>query len=82
MEHQWNDIDRAQLEYSENNCLNATLVTTSLTWPDLVLNPGLCSERPMTNWLSHGVALTIIITDHFKIGVARAHTHTHTLKSR
>jgi len=74
MEHQWNDIDRAKLQYSEKNCLNATLVTTNLTWPGLVLNPGLCSESPVTNRLTHGMALTIIITDYFNIG----HTHTHT----
>ena len=77
MGHQWSDIDRAKLQYSENNCLNATLVTTNLTWPGLVLNPGLCSERPMTNWLSHGMALTIILTGHFKIGVVHVSTHTH-----
>jgi len=67
MEHQRNDIDRAKLQYSEKNCLNATLVTTNPTWLGLVLNPGLCSERPVTNYLSHGMALTIIITDQFKI---------------
>jgi hypothetical protein len=33
-------------------CPSATLSTTNPTWTD----PGLCSERPTTNRLSHGAA--------------------------
>jgi hypothetical protein len=37
-------------------CPGATLSSTNLTWTDLVENPGLRSDRPATNILSHGSA--------------------------
>jgi len=37
-EHWQNDIDRAQLEYSEINRTNAILSTTNPTWTGLELN--------------------------------------------
>ena len=37
-------------------CLSATLSTTNPTWTDPGSNPGLRSERPATNRLSHGTA--------------------------
>jgi hypothetical protein len=37
-------------------CLNVTLSTTNPTWTDPGSNPGLRSERPTTNRLSHGTA--------------------------
>jgi hypothetical protein len=32
-------------------CPNATLSTTNPTWTDPGTNPGLCGERPATNYL-------------------------------
>jgi hypothetical protein len=37
-------------------CPRATLSTTNPTWIDPGANPGLLSERPATNCLSHGTA--------------------------
>jgi hypothetical protein len=37
-------------------CPSATLSTTNPTWTDLGLNPGLRSDRPVTNRLSRGTA--------------------------
>jgi hypothetical protein len=39
-------------------CPSATLPTTNPTWIDPGTNPGLRGERPATNDLSHGTALT------------------------
>jgi hypothetical protein len=39
-------------------CHSATLSTTNPTWIDLGLNPGLRGERPATNRLSHGTAMS------------------------
>jgi hypothetical protein len=39
-------------------CPSATLSTTNPTWTDPVSNPGLRGERPATNSLSHGTAVT------------------------
>jgi hypothetical protein len=37
-------------------CPISTLSTTNHTWTDPVTNPGLCSEKPVTNRLSYGMA--------------------------
>jgi hypothetical protein len=34
-------------------CHSVTLFTTNTTWTGLVVNLGLCSERPENNYLSH-----------------------------
>ena len=39
--------------WSKTN-LGATLSTINVTWTDMGLNPGLCSQRPATNHLSYG----------------------------
>jgi hypothetical protein len=36
---------------------SATLSTTNPTWTDPGANPGVCSDRLVTNSLSHGTAL-------------------------
>jgi hypothetical protein len=62
MEHRWNEIDRGKPKYSEKKtCLSATLSTTNTTWTDPGSKPGLCGERPATNRLSHGTALTTLL---------------------
>jgi hypothetical protein len=42
-------------------CPSATLSTTNPTWIDPGANPGLRGERPATNDVSHGTALTLHI---------------------
>jgi hypothetical protein len=54
-------IDRRKPKNSEENLSSATLSTTSPTWIDLGVNPGLRGERPATNDLSHGTTLTDIL---------------------
>jgi hypothetical protein len=41
-------------------CPSATISTTNPTWIDPGVNPGLRSERPATNDMSHGMALEMI----------------------
>jgi hypothetical protein len=43
-------------------CPSATLSTTNPTWTDPRLNPGLRGERPGTNRLSHGTAISNHLT--------------------
>jgi hypothetical protein len=40
-------------------CPTATLSTTNPTWTDSGSNPGLRGERPATNGLSHGTAVSV-----------------------
>jgi hypothetical protein len=56
MEHRWNEIDRGKPTTRKKTCPSATLSTTNPTWTDPGSNPGLRSERPETNRLSHGTA--------------------------
>jgi hypothetical protein len=42
-------------------CPSATLSTTNPTWTDPGSEPGLRGERPATNRLSHGKALSTLI---------------------
>jgi hypothetical protein len=53
-ERRWNDIDRGNRRTRRKTCPSATLSTTNSTWID----PGLRGERPATNDLSHGTALS------------------------
>jgi hypothetical protein len=56
MEHRWNETDRGKPKYSGGKPPSATLSTINPTWTDAGSNPGLRSERPNTNRLSHGTA--------------------------
>jgi hypothetical protein len=47
-------------EISRKTCPSATLSTINLTWTDLGLNSGLCSDRLATNHLSHGMAIFML----------------------
>jgi hypothetical protein len=53
----WNDIDCGKLNNSEKTYPSATLSTKNPTWKDQGMNPGLHSERLVTNHLSHNMAL-------------------------
>jgi hypothetical protein len=57
MEHRWNAIDKGKPKHSGKKCLSATLSTNNPTWND----PGLRSQRPTTNRLSHGTAEASLI---------------------
>jgi hypothetical protein len=59
MEHRWNEIDREKPTTRRKTCPSATLSTTNLTWTDQGSIPGLRGERPATNRLSHGTAITL-----------------------
>jgi hypothetical protein len=61
-ETQWNDIDRINLR---KTCPSAILSTTNPTWTDPGANPGLHSERPVTNHLNHGMALNSRLIEQF-----------------
>jgi hypothetical protein len=41
-------------------CSSANMSTTNLTWTDQVSNPGLRSDIPATDRLSHGSALSTL----------------------
>lgn len=56
MVHWWNNTDREKLKYLVEKCTSATLYTTNPTWTGPGSNPGLCNERSVTNYLSHGKA--------------------------
>jgi hypothetical protein len=49
-------IDGENRRNWRKSCPSATLSTTNATWIDLGANPGLRSERPVTNGLRHGTA--------------------------
>jgi hypothetical protein len=50
-------IFSGETEVLGENLPSATLSTTNPTWIDPGANPGLRSERPATNRLSHGTAI-------------------------
>jgi hypothetical protein len=54
----WNENWHRKPKYSEKTCPNATLSTTSRTWPDPGWNPGRRGGKPATNRLSYGAALS------------------------
>jgi hypothetical protein len=49
----------------EKTCPNTTLPTTNPTQMDPGSNPGLRSDRPATNCLSHGTALVVLLSADF-----------------
>jgi hypothetical protein len=51
-------IFAGETEVLGENLPSATLSTTNPPWIDPGANPGLRGERPATNRLSHGTALT------------------------
>jgi hypothetical protein len=55
IEHWWNYTDRENQITQGKTCHSATLSTTSPTYTDLGLSPGLCTERLVTNHLRHGI---------------------------
>jgi hypothetical protein len=60
-ERRWNDILTGENRRARRKtCPSATLPTTNPTWIGPGTNPGLRGERPATNDLSHGTALTIL----------------------
>jgi hypothetical protein len=52
---EWNWQGKTEV-LGEKTCPSTTLSTTNYTWNDPGSNPGLTSERPATNGLSHGTA--------------------------
>jgi hypothetical protein len=57
-------------ELRRKTCPCATLSTTNSAWIDPGANLGLRGERPATNDLSHGTALSWTYTDHIKSSTA------------
>jgi hypothetical protein len=53
----WKYIDRRKQRTLRRACSSATLSTTNATRTEPDMNPGLCGERPVTNHLSHGMAI-------------------------
>jgi hypothetical protein len=58
MEHRWNEIDKENPKYSKKNLSQCHFVhhKTHKDWPGI--EPGFCGERPVTNRLSHGTAMS------------------------
>jgi hypothetical protein len=48
MEQWQNDIDREKLKDLERTCPSVTLFTTNPTWTDLGMNPGLPSDKQLS----------------------------------
>jgi hypothetical protein len=59
-EPQWNDSDGTTKELKRETCSSATLSITNPTWTDLGVNPGLHSERQVTDCLSRGMASALV----------------------
>ena len=55
MEHWQNDTDSGKVKYLEGNLSHATLSTTNPTQINMRLNVELCSDRLVTNHVSHGI---------------------------
>jgi hypothetical protein len=58
VEHWWKDTDKRNLSSGRRTSQSATLYFTNPTRTDLRSKPGLRSDRPATNRLSHGTAST------------------------
>jgi hypothetical protein len=61
MKQLWNDIDRENRRSRRRTCPSAALSATNPTWTDLGANLGLRGEKPATNRLSCGKALSLLI---------------------
>jgi hypothetical protein len=69
-EEPWrNYTDRGKPKNLGKNLLSATLSSTNPTLTDLGANLGLCSEKRVTNCLSHGMALKSLTKQHIKIKI-------------
>ena len=55
------DTNRWKRKYWKKTCPNASLCITNPTWNGLWLNLGLWNDRPVTNHLSHGTALHMVM---------------------
>ena len=55
MDYRWIETDWRKSKYLERKLSQCDFVHTDLTWTGLILNPGLCTERPGTNCLNHGL---------------------------
>jgi hypothetical protein len=53
----WNDIDRGKPKDLVKNLSKSHFVHHKSHWTDLSKNPGHHGERPVTNRLSHGMAI-------------------------
>jgi hypothetical protein len=58
----WNENWQGKPMHSEKTCLSATLSTTNPTWPDLGSNPDNRGRKPVTNCLSYGTALFLLLS--------------------
>jgi hypothetical protein len=65
-EPRWNDIDRGNRRTQRKSCPSSNFSTINPTWTDPVANPGLRSERPATNRLSHVIAQTNVLTKYWE----------------
>jgi hypothetical protein len=63
----WNDIDEKTEELKRKTCPSATRSTTNPTWTEPGTNPGVHSERQVTNHLSHDTGIKVLVT----IGISR-----------
>jgi hypothetical protein len=60
-DRRWNDVLTGENRRTRRkSCPSATLSSTNPTWIDPGANAGLRGERPATNDLSHGTALTVL----------------------
>jgi hypothetical protein len=58
---QWNDIVRVKLKNSEKSLFQCHFVTRNPTWTDPGAKQSLRGERPATNRLNQGMALTEVL---------------------
>jgi hypothetical protein len=66
-ERRWNSILTGENRRTRRKtCPSATLSTTNPTWIDPGANSGLRGERPATNDLRHGTALSYTLVDAFE----------------
>jgi hypothetical protein len=63
MEQRWNYIDRGKQDLGKT-CPGAALPTTDPTQTALGANPVLYGEKPVTNRLCYGTAMSVILQLH------------------
>ena len=56
-------MTEGRTEVLQENRSYVTFSTKNSTWTDLLSNLAFCSGRLMTNYLSHGAALYLFITE-------------------